>query len=85
VADGSPLPEQAQIDGPAWIGRDVRIGAGARLMGPLVLGEDARVGERAALRGTVVFPGTEVAPESILIGAIIGHRGILDSLRRPGS
>jgi mannose-1-phosphate guanylyltransferase/mannose-1-phosphate guanylyltransferase/phosphomannomutase len=85
AADGSPLPDQAQIDGPAWIGRDVRIGAGARLMGPLVLGDGARIGEGSALRGTVVFPGTDVAPGSILIGAIIGHHGILDSLRRSGT
>jgi hypothetical protein len=29
-----------------------------------------------------LFPGTEVAPASILIGAIAGHRDILASLRR---
>jgi len=28
-----------------------------------------------------VFPGTEVAPNAILIGAIAGHSGILKSLR----
>jgi mannose-1-phosphate guanylyltransferase/mannose-1-phosphate guanylyltransferase/phosphomannomutase len=81
VSGGRPLPEDAEIEGPAWIGRDVEIGAGVRLMGPVVLGDGATVGERAQLRETIVFPGTHVAAESILIGAISGHSGILQSLR----
>jgi len=51
-------------------------------MGPIVIGDGARVGAGAQLRESIVFPGTAVADESILIGAIAGHRGILDSLRR---
>ena len=77
VAGDSPLREDTEIDGSAWIGRDVRIGAGVRLMGPIVLGDGASVGDGAQLRGSIVFPGTEIAPESILIGAIAGHGGIL--------
>jgi mannose-1-phosphate guanylyltransferase len=72
----------AEIEGPVWIGDEVRIGAGARLMGPVVLGDAARVGPGAQLRESIVFPGTEIASESILIGAITGHSGILQSLRR---
>jgi mannose-1-phosphate guanylyltransferase/mannose-1-phosphate guanylyltransferase/phosphomannomutase len=81
VSGGRPLPEDAEVEGPVWIGRDVTIGAGVRLMGPVVLGDGATVGERAQLRETIVFPGTHVADESILIGAISGHAGILESLR----
>ena len=79
--EGGVLPADAEIDGPVWIGRDVRLGAGVRLMGPVVLGDGATVGDGSQLRETIVFPGTEVAPESILIGAICGHAGILQSLR----
>jgi mannose-1-phosphate guanylyltransferase len=83
VAGGdSPLREDTETEGPVWIGREVRIGEGVRLMGPLVLGDGAQVGDRAQLRGSIVFPGTEIASESILIGAISGHGGILQSLRR---
>ena len=83
VAGGaSPLRDDTELDGQAWIGRDVHIGDGVRLMGPIVLGDGARVGDRAQLRGCIVFPGTVVAPESILIDAIAGHSGILQSLRR---
>jgi mannose-1-phosphate guanylyltransferase len=78
---GEPLLKDAEIDGAAWIGRDVRIGSSVRLMGPLVLGEGVKVGDHAQLRGSIVFPGTEIAPGSILIDAIAGHRGILESLR----
>jgi mannose-1-phosphate guanylyltransferase len=79
---GASLPGDAEVEGPVWIGDDVQIGSGVRLMGPVVLGDGAVVGDRAQLRETIVFPGTQVAPESILIGAITGHAGILGSLRR---
>src|SRR5437660_1640111 len=82
VADGRAPRADADIEGAAWIGHDVQIGAGVRLMGPVVLGDGARVGDRAQLRESIVFPGTEVAAESILIGAIAAHGDILASLRR---
>jgi mannose-1-phosphate guanylyltransferase/mannose-1-phosphate guanylyltransferase/phosphomannomutase len=84
VAGGRALPQDAEVEGPVWIGADVSIGAGVRLMGPVVLGDGATVGDRAQLRESIVFPGTEIAAESILIGAIAGHGGILQSLRRRG-
>jgi mannose-1-phosphate guanylyltransferase len=77
----SPIPGDAEVEGPVWVGRDVRIGAGVRLTGPLVLGDGARVGAGSQLRESILFPGTEVAPGAILIGAIAGHAGILESLR----
>jgi mannose-1-phosphate guanylyltransferase len=82
VAGPSPLREDTDVEGSMWIGHDVQIGTGVRLMGPIVLGDGARIGDGAQLRESIVFPGTEVAPESILIGAIAGHGGILQSLRR---
>ena len=81
LAGGGPLPQDIEVEGPVWVGHHVQIGAGVRLMGPIVLGDGARVGDRAQLRESIVFPGTEVADESILIGAIAGHAGILQSLR----
>jgi mannose-1-phosphate guanylyltransferase len=82
VADGRELGQDVEVEGPVWIGADVSVGAGARLMGPVVLGDGATVGERAQLRESIVFPGSEIAGDSILIGAIAGHSGILQSLRR---
>lgn len=77
------LREDTEIDGPAWIGRDVRIGTAVRLMGPLVLGEGVQVGDGAMVRGSIVFAGTEIAPESMVIDAIVGQSGALRSPRRP--
>jgi mannose-1-phosphate guanylyltransferase/mannose-1-phosphate guanylyltransferase/phosphomannomutase len=81
VGEGSSIDAVESLEGSIWIGRDVAIGAGARLRGPLVIGDGARIGEGAALRDTIVFPGTEVASRTILIGAIVGHFGIAASLR----
>src|SRR5450759_592819 len=38
VAGDSTLPETTEVEGPVWIGHDVRIGESARLMGPVVPG-----------------------------------------------
>lgn len=81
VAGESALPRSAEVEGPVWIGRAVEVGEGVRLMGPVVLGDGARIGEGAQLRSSIVFPGTAVAPGAIMIGAIAGHSGILESLR----
>jgi len=82
VCGGGALPQDADVEGPVWIGHDVRLGAGVRLTGPVVLGDGALVGDGAQVRSSIVFPGTEIAAEAILIGAIAGHRGIVASLRR---
>jgi mannose-1-phosphate guanylyltransferase/mannose-1-phosphate guanylyltransferase/phosphomannomutase len=84
VGEGSSIEGAESLEGSIWIGRDVVIGAGTRLSGPLVIGDGARIGEGAALRDTIVFPGTEVASRTILIGAIVGHFGIAASLRPRG-
>jgi mannose-1-phosphate guanylyltransferase/mannose-1-phosphate guanylyltransferase/phosphomannomutase len=81
VVGDSPLRVDTELDGAAWIGHDVQIGSGVRLMGPIVLGDGVRVGDGAQLRESIVFPGTKVAAQSILIGAIAGHEGILQSMR----
>jgi mannose-1-phosphate guanylyltransferase/mannose-1-phosphate guanylyltransferase/phosphomannomutase len=78
------LSPETEIEGPVWIGRDVQIGSGVRLMGPIVIGDGAFIGDGAQLRSSIVFPGTTVEPGSILIGAIAGHAGILESLRKRG-
>jgi mannose-1-phosphate guanylyltransferase/mannose-1-phosphate guanylyltransferase/phosphomannomutase len=84
LASETSLPEDIEIDGAAWIGHGVDIGAGVRLMGPIVLGDGVRVGDRAQLRSSIVLPGTEIATGAILIDAIAGHSGILQSLRPRG-
>jgi ADP-glucose pyrophosphorylase len=50
-------------------------------MGPVVLGRGASVAAGAQLRSSIVLPGTELAEGAIVIDAILGHSGILQSMR----
>jgi mannose-1-phosphate guanylyltransferase len=84
VAGDSALARDTEVEGPVWIGRDVSIGAGVRLTGPIVIGDGASIGDHAQLRESILFPGTAVAAGSIVIGAIAGHTGILESMRKRG-
>ena len=84
VSGGGAVPSDAEVEGPVWIGHDVRLGSGVRLTGPVVLGDGTAVGDGAQIRSSIVFPGTEIAADAILIGAIAGHKGIMGSLRRRG-
>jgi len=72
----------ANIEPPVWIGEDVEIGADVRLTGPLVIGDGSTIGDGAALKNSIVLPGTDIAKHAILIGAIAGHTGIVESLRK---
>ena len=82
VGHGTGLDGVELVEGPrAWIGEGCELGDGVKLMGRVVLGDGCRIGAGAALRDTIVFPGTEVAAEAILIGAVAGHAGIVESLR----
>jgi mannose-1-phosphate guanylyltransferase len=82
LGEGSSLDGIAMVEPPVWIGAGVEIGEHARLQGPLVIGDDAAIGDGAQLRASVIFPGSTVPRETILIGAIAGHTGIVASLKR---
>jgi mannose-1-phosphate guanylyltransferase len=81
VAGAAPPPD-TDIEAPVWIGADVQVGEGVRLMGPVVLGDGARVGDGAQLRSSIVFPGSEIEPGAILIDAIYAQGDILANVRR---
>ena len=81
ICEGTELSDATLIEPPVWIGRDVKIGADVRLQGPLAIGDGAVIGAGASLKDSVVLPGSEVAADAILIGAIAGHRGIVDRLK----
>ena len=84
VAGDSPLRADTEIDGSAWIGRDVSIGPGVRLMGPLVLGQGATDRRaRAVAREHRAAGHRDRGQTRSSIGAIAGHSGILQSMRRP--
>ena len=81
AGEGSDLSGCEDVSGPVWVGAGCSIGDGVRLTGPVVVGDGATVGDGAALRDTIVFPGAAVEPGQILIGAIVGHAGIMERMR----
>jgi mannose-1-phosphate guanylyltransferase/mannose-1-phosphate guanylyltransferase/phosphomannomutase len=81
-ATAGALESAELVEGPVWIGQDVKIGAGTKLQGPVVIGDGATIGAGAAIRDTIVFPGGEVPPDSISIGAILGKIDVVGSLRQ---
>jgi mannose-1-phosphate guanylyltransferase/mannose-1-phosphate guanylyltransferase/phosphomannomutase len=52
-----------------------------RLTGPVVIGDGSTIGAGAALKSSIVLPGTSVDENAIVIGGIVGHTGIVASLR----
>jgi NDP-sugar pyrophosphorylase family protein len=50
-------------------------------MGPTVIGDRCSVGEGASLREVILLPGTTVPSGEVVIGAIVGRAGIVDSPR----
>lgn len=80
VGDGSSVEPAEEVVGPVSIGKRVTIGEGVRLTGPVVIGDGSTIGAGAKLRDTIVLPGTTVAPDTILIGATVGHTGIIEAM-----
>lgn len=82
IADGGSLPASVEVEAPVWLGRGASIGDGVRLMGPMVIGDGAQIGAGAQLRSSILLPGTQVPARAILIDAIAGHAGAVQSLRK---
>lgn len=74
VAAEAGIAPDAELEAPILIGAGARVGAGSRLDGPLVIGDGCRIGDGAQIKRSVLLGGTEVAPGSILVGAIAARR-----------
>lgn len=61
-----------RTEGPILIGADVEIGSQVELTGPIVIGDGTRIGSGCRLRDSILFAGSELPADSILIGAITG-------------
>jgi mannose-1-phosphate guanylyltransferase len=81
ATEGSPPDGVEVVDGPVWVGEGGEFGDDVRLMGPVVVGDRCKIGSGAWLRESIVLPGTEAGPGTILIGAISGTAAIVESMR----
>jgi mannose-1-phosphate guanylyltransferase/mannose-1-phosphate guanylyltransferase/phosphomannomutase len=79
VVDGyrsdPPADDEGALQGPVLLGPGCEIGADVRSDGPSVIGDGVRVGAGSRLREVIALPGAEIAPGSVLIGAIAAGRG----------
>jgi mannose-1-phosphate guanylyltransferase len=73
-AGGGTDLAMAQVDPPALFGPGVELGAGVRVDGPAVIGDGSRIGAGSRIKESVMLPGTEIAPETVLAGAIVAKR-----------
>jgi mannose-1-phosphate guanylyltransferase/mannose-1-phosphate guanylyltransferase/phosphomannomutase len=75
------IGKDVEFIAPVWVGENVTIGDGARITGPVVIGDGATIGTGAKVRDTIVYPGTTVADEAIVIGASLGQTGIIAAMK----
>jgi NDP-sugar pyrophosphorylase family protein len=68
---------EAGIAGRVLAGEDCDLDPLARLDGPLVIGQGCSVGAGARIRHSVLLPGAQVAPETIVAGGVHGRAGNL--------
>jgi mannose-1-phosphate guanylyltransferase len=80
VAESSVLEGEVLMEPPVYVGENCRIAPDVRLTGPIVIGDSCRVGAGATLREAVLWPGTEVAPNTMVISAIAGTRPLAERL-----
>jgi mannose-1-phosphate guanylyltransferase/mannose-1-phosphate guanylyltransferase/phosphomannomutase len=70
--EGCSIDASAIVEGPAVLGRNVRIEAGVFIRGPAAIAADCTVGKDAAIRSAALLPGTSVPDEGIAIAGIFG-------------
>jgi len=79
VAEGVRAGEGTDLAGtdvepPALFGPGVEFGSDVRVDGPAVIGDGARIGAGARIKESVLLPGAEVGPATLLAGAIVAKR-----------
>ncbi|MEK6251926.1 MAG: NDP-sugar synthase [Actinomycetota bacterium] len=79
VAEGVRAGEETDLGGtevepPALFGPRIEFGVDVRIDGPAVIGDGARIGAGSRMKESVMLPGTEVGPASVLAGAVVAKR-----------
>ncbi len=77
VAEGVRAGEGTDLGGtevepPALFGPRIEFGADVRIDGPAVIGDGARIGAGSRIKESLMLPGSEVGPATVLAGAVVG-------------
>jgi mannose-1-phosphate guanylyltransferase len=73
VGEGTDLAD-TEVEPPALFGPGVELGADVRIDGPAVIGDGSRIGAGSRIKESVLLPGTEVGPATVLAEAIVAKR-----------
>ena len=73
AGEGTELAE-TEIVPPAVFGPGVELGADIRIDGPAVIGDGSRIGAGSRIKESVLLPGAEVGPATVLAGGIVAKR-----------
>ncbi len=79
VAEGVRAGEGTDLTGtevepPALFGPRVELGADVRIDGPAVIGDGARIGAGSRIKESVLLPGAEVGPATVVAGEVVAKR-----------
>ncbi len=79
VADGIRAGEGTELGGteiepPVLFGPGVELGPDVRIDGPAVIGDGARIGAGSRIKESVLLPGTEIGPATVIAGGIAAKR-----------
>jgi mannose-1-phosphate guanylyltransferase/mannose-1-phosphate guanylyltransferase/phosphomannomutase len=80
IGESSVVDGQLLMEPPVYIGEGCTVAGDVRLTGPVVIGDGCTIGRGATLREVIVWPGTEVAPGSMIIGGITGLRPLAERI-----
>ena len=73
VEEGCDIHPQAELEGPAVIGRNCVIGSRARVKGPSAIGQDCRIGSGSLIEGTIVWQNTRLGQGVSLKNCVIAE------------
>lgn len=74
LTERHPAGGKIDVEGPIWIGDDVRIGDGVRLVGPTTVGPGTTIESGAVLERTAVFEGARIGADSHVQDSVLGAR-----------
>ncbi len=79
VAADATVHEEAQLEGPCFVGHGAAVDAGARVAPQSVIGRGCRIEAGAVVDGAIVWPDSTIGSDATVTDAIIGHRVRIES------
>jgi mannose-1-phosphate guanylyltransferase/mannose-1-phosphate guanylyltransferase/phosphomannomutase len=73
AGDGTDA-SRAEVAPPALFGPAVELGSEVHIDGPAVIGDGSRIGAGSRIKESVLLPGSEIGPATVLAGAIAAKR-----------